>query len=82
MAVDPDAAIHAALAPIAPEANLESLAADDDLRECLDLDSMDFLEFLIALARVTGVEIPERDYVLVRTLGGLRAYLAERAGTL
>ena len=75
MTTDPDAAIRAALASIAPEADLDALAPDDDLQETLDLDSMDFLNFLIALAQATGVQIPETDYQLVRTYAGCRSYL-------
>jgi acyl carrier protein len=77
MTMDPAAAIRAALAVIAPEADVESLAPADDLQEVLDLDSMDFLNFLIGLARETGVEIPESDYQLVRTYGGCLGYLAD-----
>jgi len=76
--VDPDAAIRRALAQVAPEADLTVLAADTDLQEELDLDSIDFLNFLIALAHETGVEIPEADAHLVRTFGDCSRYLAAR----
>jgi acyl carrier protein len=76
--IDPDVAIRRALAGVAPEADLGTLEPDDELQEALDLDSMDFLNFLIALARETGVEVPEADYELVRTYGGCRTYLAAR----
>ena len=72
-------AMRDALASIAPEADLQDLAPDDDLQETLDLDSMDFLNFLIAVAQSTGVEIPESDYHLVRTYGGCRSYLEQHA---
>lgn len=75
---DPDTAIRASLASIAPEADLDALAPDDDLQEALDLDSMDFLNFLIALAQSTGLQIPEHDYQLVRTYAGCRDYLVRR----
>lgn len=80
MKIDPDAAISAALASIAPEADLTALAPNDDLQETLDLDSMDFLNFLIALAQRTGVQIPETDYQLVRTYAGCRDYLMRHTG--
>jgi acyl carrier protein len=79
MPVDPDAAMRAALATIAPEADLDDVGPDEDLQEALDLDSMDFLNFLIAIAESTGVEIPESDYHLVRTYGGCKDYLARRS---
>jgi acyl carrier protein len=72
------AAIRRALAGIAPEADLEGLSPDTDLQEELDLDSMDFLNFLIALGEQTGVSVPESDYAQVRTLGGCTAYVSAR----
>ncbi len=75
---DPHAAIRDAIAGIAPEADLSVLGPDEDLQEALDLDSMDFLNFLSALARSTGVEIPETDYDQVRTYDGCVRYLSAR----
>lgn len=79
MPVDPDAAMRAALATIAPEADLDDVGPDEDLQEALDLDSMDFLNFLIAIAQSTGVEIPESDYHLVRSYADCKDYLAHRS---
>jgi acyl carrier protein len=73
---DATTATRNALAGIAPEADLDELAADADLQEELDLDSMDFLNFLIALGEATGVHVPESDYAQVRTFGGCVAYVA------
>jgi acyl carrier protein len=64
------------LAGIAPEADLSSVSASDDLREALDLDSMDFLNFIIGLGQGSGVSIPEADYPRLFTLQGLVNYLA------
>jgi acyl carrier protein len=64
-----------ALGAIAPEADLSAVAGDEDLREALDLDSMDFLNFVIALHEHTGIDIPEADYPRLRTLDGVIAYL-------
>lgn len=64
------------LGGIAPEADLGALAPDDALREVLDLDSMDFLNFIAALHKATGIDIPEADYRRLFTLGGACAYLA------
>jgi acyl carrier protein len=67
-----------ALAEIAPEADLSSVGDAEDLREALDLDSMDFLNFVIALSQKSGLRIPEADNARLYTLGGLVAYLASR----
>ena len=59
---------------IAPEVDLGAVASNEDLREALDLDSMDFLNFVIALHERTGIDIPEADYPRLRTLDGAIAY--------
>ncbi|MFO7564776.1 MAG: acyl carrier protein [Enhygromyxa sp.] len=61
---------------VAPEAELDTLDSGADLREELDLDSMDFLRVLIAVKEATGVEVPERDYPRVRSLDALVEYVA------
>lgn len=63
------------LAGIAPEADLSAVGDDIDLREALDLDSMDFLNFVIGLGQRSGVKIPEADTPRLRTMRGLVAYL-------
>ena len=66
------------LAGIAPEADLTTVNATEDLREALDLDSMDFLNFVVGLAAGSGVSIPEADYPRLYTLQGLESYLAAK----
>jgi acyl carrier protein len=61
---------------IAPETDPASLGGDDDMREALDLDSMDFMNFIVALHDRTGIDIPEADYAKFRTLAGAIAYLS------
>ena len=72
-------AVLAALGEVAPEADLDRLAPDAELREVLDLDSIDFLRFVQHLAAATGVEVPESDYAQLSTLGGVVAYLASHS---
>lgn len=64
------------LAGIAPEADLAAVGDDEDLRAALDLDSMDFMNFVIGLHQRTGIDIPEADVPKLFTLRGLVAYLA------
>ena len=68
------------LGEIAPDMDPALVAGDADLREVLDLDSMDFMNFVVALHERTGIDIPEADYRDLRTLDGAAAYLA-RAGS-
>lgn len=58
------------LGDIAPEADLTSLKPDISLRDQLDIDSMDFLNFVIALHKSFNIEIPEADYPKYLTLSG------------
>jgi hypothetical protein len=69
-----------ALGGIAPEAELGALRGNVALRDQLDLDSMDFLNFLVAVHQRTGVEIPEADYGKLATLDQLVEYLARETG--
>ena len=64
------------LSGIAPEADLSALAEDEDMREALDLDSMDFLNFVTGLQQRSGVAIPDADAPRLATLRGLKAYFA------
>lgn len=75
---DLKAAIIECLAPIAPEADPARLDPEANIRESLDIDSYDFLQFLIALSRRLGIEVPEADYARLATMKGLLAYLGAR----
>lgn len=66
--------VQEVLADIAPEADVGAVAGDEDIRQALDLDSMDFLNLVIGLHRCTGVEVPEADYPRLFTLDGMAAY--------
>lgn len=72
------AAVKEAIRHVAPEAILDGVAGDADLREALDLDSMDVLNLAIALHRLTGIAVPEVDMPRVVSLDGAVGYLAER----
>lgn len=68
------------LGNIAPEVDLQTLDPAADLREALDIDSMDFLNFVIAVHRRLSVEIPELDYPKLITFDGAVAYLMVKLG--
>ncbi len=63
---------------IAPEADLAKLDPSADLREALDIDSMDFLNLMIAIHRRLGVDIPELDYPKLASLDSALRYLRDR----
>jgi acyl carrier protein len=66
------------LTTIAPEARGQPLAPTVNLREQLDLDSMDALNFVIGLHEAFGVEIPEADYAKLESLETIVTYLTGR----
>jgi acyl carrier protein len=70
--------VLAVLVTIAPEADMDTVDPDGDLRDQLDLDSFDFLNVLVELSERTGVEIPESDYDQVSTLTNCVAYIEAR----
>ena len=69
------------LSNIAPEVDLASIDPASDLREAIDIDFMDFLNFITAIHHRLGVEIPELDYPKLVTLDGAVAYVAAKLGS-
>jgi len=67
--------VVAALTEVAPEIDGASIDPQAVLTEQLDIDSMDFLNFVVAVHEETGIEIPERDYPKLSTLDGAVVYL-------
>ena len=63
---------------IAPEIEEADLRPDRPLRDQVDLDSMDWLNFLVGLHQKLRVDIPEADYRKLTTLNALVAYLAAK----
>ncbi len=63
------------LGEIAPEADLTAIKADKRLRDQLDIDSMDALNFFIAVDAALGIDIPESDYPKLATLDSIVKYL-------
>ena len=70
------ARVLAALAAVVPELDPDELRPDRPLRDDLDIDSMDFLNFTIGLHKAFGVEIPEQDYRKLATLDACVDYVA------
>ena len=60
---------------IAPEVDLARVDPAADLREAIDINSMDFLNFVTAIHHRLGLDIPEVDYPKLVTLAGAIAYI-------
>lgn len=80
MMPDLDGLVRRLLADIAPDVDFDTMDPMTDIRDAADIDSVDYLNFIEAVHAETGIDIPERDYVHVRTIGGCRSYLEGRLG--
>jgi acyl carrier protein len=67
-----------ALASVAPEVADMELDPTLPLRDQLDIDSMDFLNFVVALHTSIGVEVPESDYAQIASVDACAKYLAAK----
>jgi len=70
--------VFAILKSIAPEIELAELDAAAPLRDQIDLDSMDYLNFIIGMHEKLKVEIPESDYQRLVSLDDIVNYLLEK----
>ena len=69
------------LKQIAPDTEPAELKPDDNIREKLEIDSFDALQFIVALDEKLGVETPEQDYGKITTLRNLVSYILEKKKT-
>jgi acyl carrier protein len=67
---------------IAPEVHIASVEPTADLREAIDIDSMDFLNFITAIHHRLGIDIPEADYAELFTLDGAIAYIKAKLSSI
>lgn len=63
---------------IAPEVDAGPIGDDEDIREALDLDSMDIFNLVVALSERLSIDIAEADAGRLVTLGGGVTYLKDR----
>ncbi len=74
------ATVLALLRAIAPELEPDALNPARPLRSQVDLDSMDWLNFLVSLHERFGVTIPEADVARLVSLNDVLDYLAGKSG--
>jgi acyl carrier protein len=70
------------LTTIAPEVDPEDIVDDVLLRDQVDLDSMDWLNFLLGIHKRLRIEIPEADYASLRTLADVVDYVDARVSSV
>ncbi len=80
--IDIHKAVQEELNNIAPEIDMSGIDPAADLREAMDIDSMDFLNFITALHRRLGIDIPEIDYPKLVTLDVAMTYLKAKLGSI
>ncbi|MEQ8652107.1 MAG: phosphopantetheine-binding protein [Kiloniellales bacterium] len=66
------------LGKIAPEADCAALDPQAPLRDEMDIDSMDFLNFVIAIDERLQVAIPESDYGKLDSIANIVGYLTAK----
>ncbi len=82
MSITPEEArsiIARAVRKIVPDADVEALPEDADLRRTFELDSLDFLSFVELLVGDSGVRIDEDDYPELTTTATCAALLVRRS---
>lgn len=77
-AEDIRAVVLATLQDIAPELEADALCGDRPLRTQVDLDSIDWLNFLLGLHEKLKVDIPEADYARLVSLDDVVSYLQNK----
>ena len=76
-ATDLQGSVLAVLRRVVPVAPVD-LDPEQPFRDQFEMDSLDFLNFVLRLEESLGVEIPEIDYPKLASLQGCLDYLAQR----
>ena len=63
---------------IAPDEDTSNLKSEVNLRDQMDLDSMDFLDIVMELRKQHGIEVPEEDYPKLASLDSCAYYLTPK----
>jgi acyl carrier protein len=74
--------VREALSNVAPEVDFNAIDPAKDLRDQIDIDSVDFLNFVIGLHKALSIEIPDADVAKLTTLNGCVNYLLAKTGRL
>lgn len=77
---DPIDRLRKILESVAPDLDISTIGVDEDLRNDIGLDSMDFLNFMIGISKQLGVAVPEADYGKVTTLAKCARYIEQQGG--
>ena len=78
MAHDYEKIVKDALFSVAPDLEGEDIVPDEAFRDQFEIDSIDFLNYVIGLSKATGFDIPEADYTELESLQAAVAYIRRR----
>ena len=70
--------IGLALKRVAPGSDIDAIDPDADLRDALEIDSLDFLQFVEVLSEASGHRIDEDDYPEFATLNSSIRFVSGR----
>ena len=72
------AAVIDILETIAPDEDITHLDDSKEIREQMELDSMDFLDIVMELRKRYRVQVPEEDYENLVSMASTVSYLAPK----
>ena len=64
---------------VAPDTEPATLKPEDNIRTTLEIDSFDYLQFIVAIDEKFGIDTPEEDYGKIQSLKALIEYLVQKA---
>lgn len=70
--------VLAALLEVAPEVAVGALDDKSSFRDQFEIDSVDFLNFVLTLEKRLEIKVPELDYPKLSSLDGCLSYLEPR----
>jgi acyl carrier protein len=70
--------VFGALRSVAPEIEDRLIDPEKILRDQIEIDSMDFLNFVNALRTALGIDVPEDAYPRLASIGGCVRYIKAR----
>ncbi len=60
---------------VVPEADVTSMDPAKSFRDQFEIDSVDYLSFVLELEKILSIKIPEMDYPKLSSLNGCLIYL-------
>jgi acyl carrier protein len=85
MTITPDQArelVHREIRRIVPDADVDGVSPDADLRRAFELDSLDFLEFVELLSEDCGFRIDEDDYPELTSVATCQEFVVRRTASI